>query len=169
MHGMNLSVLYMILSSLLFSGMSVCVRWASETLPISEIVFFRGFIGLMMILPILWIRRAPVWGTHHWKLIARGFCGFMALSLYFWSISKIPLATAVMLNYTSPLFVACLAPMILKEKFNWKIFTWIVIGFIGVLMIVNPQPGTLHSGQMVGLISGIFAALAYLSIGFFMQ
>jgi drug/metabolite transporter (DMT)-like permease len=72
----------------------------------------------------------------------RGITGFLALALYFFAISKIPLATAVMLNYTSPLFVALMAPLVLKESVNLKIFLIILLGFVGVLLIVKPHPNT---------------------------
>ena len=98
-------------------------------------------------------------------LFTRGLSGFLALSFYFWSISKIPLAMAVMLNYTSPLFVAFLAPLVLKENFNKNIFFLILMGFMGVILIVKPSPDTDLTGALIGLISGIFAAFAYLSIG----
>lgn len=162
---MNLSAILMITSSFLFALMGVCVRFASQTLPVSEVVLFRSLVGLILILPIMILKKARFLGQRPQILATRGIAGFLALSLYFWAITKIPLATAVMLNYTSPLFVAILAPFILKEKTNWKIFAVILLGLIGIIFVVDPHSGINIQGAWIGLISGVFAALAYLSIG----
>lgn len=155
----------MILASLLFSWMGVCVRFASQTIPVSEIVFFRSIIGLVLILPVMLLQKAPFKGHRPLVLCTRGVTGFFALALYFYAVSKIPLATAVTLNYTSPLFVALLAPLILKERFHLRVFLLIVLGFLGVVLIVRPTPQMDLHGACLGLISGVFAAFAYLCIG----
>lgn len=162
---MSQSSIFMVIASFLFALMGVCVRFASETVPIPEIVFFRSIIGLVLIIPVMLHQKASFRGKRPAILLIRGVTGFLALSLYFWSISKIPLATAVMLNYTSPLFVSFLAPVILKEPFDRKTFFLILLGLFGVLLIVHPQPHMNLWGALVGLVSGIFAAFAYLSIG----
>lgn len=155
----------MIISSLLFAMMGVCVRFASSTVPVTEIILFRSVIGLFLIIPIMLIKKASFIGNRPRVLLVRGLTGFCALSLYFLAISRIPLATAVMLNYTSPLFVALMAPFILKEKFNGKIFSLILLGFTGVGLIVHPSSHMDFSGSFIALISGIFASFAYISIG----
>ena len=162
---MSTSAILMILSSLLFSMMGVFVRYASASVPVTEIVFFRNIIGLILVIPIMIHRKKSFIGHNIKILLIRGITGFIALSCYFVAISKIPLATAVMLNYTAPLFVALLAPVFLSERFNLKIFLLIVLGFIGIVLIVHPQPQVNIHGLFFGLTSGIFAALAYISIG----
>lgn len=162
---MSSSALLMISASFLFSLMGVCVRFASQTVPVSEIVFFRSIIGFVLIIPLMLSQKSPFIGRRPMTLFTRGLWGFLALSFYFWAISKIPLAMAVMLNYTSPLFVAFLAPLILKENFDKKIFFLILTGFIGVILIAKPSANTDLTGTLIGLVSGIFAAFAYISIG----
>jgi drug/metabolite transporter (DMT)-like permease len=162
---MSQSALLMIISSFFFALMGVCVRLASQTVPVTEIVLFRSVIGLFLIIPMIIVQRVSFIGRRPLILIIRGVTGFVALSLYFFAISKIPLATAVMLNYTSPLFVAFMAPFVLREHFNLKIFLIILLGFVGVLLIVKPQHHTDLFGALMGLVSGVFAAGAYLSIG----
>jgi drug/metabolite transporter (DMT)-like permease len=139
---MSQSAILMVVSSFLFSLMGVCVRLASRTVPVSEIVLFRSLIGLVLIVPMVLIQHVPFIGHRPLILMIRGITGFLALALYFFAISKIPLATAVMLNYTSPLFVALMAPLVLKESVNLKIFLIILLGFVGVLLIVKPHPNT---------------------------
>jgi len=162
---MSQSALLMIISSFFFALMGVCVRLASQSVPVTEIVLFRSVIGLILIIPIILFQGVSFIGHRPLMLIVRGVTGFLALSLYFFAISKIPLATAVMLNYTSPLFVAVLAPFVLREHFNVKIFLIILLGLVGVILIVKPHPHTDLFGALMGLVSGVFAACAYLSIG----
>ncbi|MDP3981500.1 MAG: DMT family transporter [Chlamydiota bacterium] len=160
----NFSLLYMIGAAFFFAVMGACVRFASTSIPIMEIVFFRSFIGLIIVIPLMVIRKRSFLGSSQSILVIRGLTGFVALSNYFLAISMIPLATAVMLNYTSPLFIALLAPLLLRERFDYHVFWMIVIGFVGVICIVKPVIDVSLVGAGIGLLSGMFAAFAYMSI-----
>jgi len=99
--------LWMVAAAFLFACMGVCVKLAAEAgYSPAEIVFYRNAIALaLMSASMLWGRLDP--RTPHWKFqIYRGVSGFISLMLYFYAIAWLPLATAVTLNYTSPLFLA---------------------------------------------------------------
>jgi drug/metabolite transporter (DMT)-like permease len=85
--------------------------------------------------------------------------------LFFYAISALPLATAITLNYTSPLFLALFTVLILKEKPGWLLILALVIGFVGVLLLLRP---TLSEDQatagLMGLASGFLAGIAYLNV-----
>lgn len=98
--------LLMVLATLLFATMGVCVKLASELYAASEIVMYRGLVG--MVLMALMTRRhqmslrTTVPGMHLWRSIS----GVAALSLWFYAIGKLPLATAMTLNYMSSVWMA---------------------------------------------------------------
>ena len=99
--------LWMVAAAFLFSCMGVCVKLAAEAgYSPAEIVFYRNAIALLLMTSsLLWGRLDP--RTPLWKFqIYRGVSGFISLMLYFYAIAWLPLATAVTLNYTSPLFLA---------------------------------------------------------------
>ena len=96
----------MVLASLLFATMGVCIKLASAQYSSGEVVFYRGLTGAVMMLG--WARwrgvglATPVPSMHFW----RGLSGVTALSLWFYSIGKLPLATAMTLNYMSSVWMA---------------------------------------------------------------
>ena len=85
--------------------------------------------------------------------------------LFFYAISALPLATAITLNYTSPLFLALLLTLWLKEKPHWRLIGAILVGFVGVVLLLRPN---LHTEQIIGgvmgLTSGFLAGIAYLNV-----
>jgi drug/metabolite transporter (DMT)-like permease len=85
--------------------------------------------------------------------------------MFFYCITELPLATAISLNYTWPLFMAMLSTLILKEKLHWSMVLALVVGFVGVIFLLRP---TLHNDQweaaLLGLISGFFTAIAYMNV-----
>ena len=85
--------------------------------------------------------------------------------MFFYCIAQLPLATAVTLNYTSPLFLALLTTVILKEHFHWPLIVALALGFVGVILLLRPTlQGEQWSVGLIGLASGFLASIAYLNI-----
>ena len=156
--------LWMLVASLLFACMGVCVKFAAATHSAVEITFYRSFISLILMFGLVRLRGVPL-ATAHWRWqISRGVVGFSALVAYFYAITLLPLATAVTLNYTSAIFLAiylALAGMRMRAG----ILGALVVGLIGVALLLKP---TFHADQLVGgligLGSGVLAGMAYFSV-----
>lgn len=144
--------------------MAACVRMASADLPRSEIVFFRNFIGLLFLIPLALRRRLSLRTKRLGLHAIRGIFGVIAMSLYFYAIAHLPLADAVLLNYTSPLFISFFAFLLLKEQLNKNRKLSIVIGLVGVLCIFHPSSAIASLAGLLGLLSGVAAGLAQVSI-----
>lgn len=157
--------LWMIAASLLFASMGVCVKLGSEQFSAAELVFWRGFIAVLIIGGYIVARRLPLATTHLRVHVTRGLTGFVALVMYFQAISLIPLAVAVTLNYTSPLFLALLLATWVREPVRRGFYGALVAGFIGVVFLLRPTMGSEQwLGAVFGLGSGIVASLAYLNV-----
>jgi drug/metabolite transporter (DMT)-like permease len=104
-----------------------------------ELTFFRNVIGLFMVLPL--VMRAGVSGFKTGKLsfqIIRGVASSIGLCLWFIAVQKIPLANAVALNFTKPLFQIVLSIVILHEVVRWRRGSATIVGFCGALIVVRP-------------------------------
>jgi len=97
-------------------------------------------------------------------LLFRGVMGFAALLAYFYIIAYIPLGEAVTYNKTSPIFVAIFAFLFLGEKLPGSAVFAVLLGFVGILLIAQPQGGVFDKYDLLGIFSGLGAALAYTSI-----
>lgn len=156
--------LWMLVASLLFACMGVCVKFAAETHSAVEITFYRSFIALLLMFGLVRLRGVAL-ATAHWRWqISRGVVGFSALLAYFYAITLLPLATAVTLNYTSAIFLAiylALAGM----RIRLGILGALAVGLVGVVLLLKP---TLHADQLlgglIGLGSGVLAGMAYFSV-----
>lgn len=157
--------LWMLISGFLFSSMGVLVKLSASSFSSIELVFYRSLIGFLVISLIVGLRRLPV-STVHWKNHCwRGLSGLGSVLMLFYCITQLPLATAVTLNYTSPLFLALLTTIIMKDHFHWLLAVAVVLGFAGVVILLSPSlQKDQWSGGLIGLASGFFAAIAYLNI-----
>jgi drug/metabolite transporter (DMT)-like permease len=156
---------WMIVAGILFSCMGVFVKLGAQYFSSAELVFYRSLFGLLVIYLIIRAQGFPI-ATPHWKMhLWRGLSGFFALMLFFYAISALPLATAITLNYTSPLFLALFTVAILKEKPGLLLILATIVGFAGVALLLRP---TLHADQitagLMGLASGFLAGIAYLNV-----
>lgn len=157
--------LWMIVASLLFACMGVCVKLGSAHFSTGELVFYRGFVGLLLMAALArW--QGLAYSTPHWRRqLSRGLSGTVSLMCYFLAIGILPLATAVTLNYTSPLFVALLLALWFRESVGRSLFGAVALGFAGVVVLLQP---TLHPeqwlGAVAGLGSGLVASLAYINV-----
>ena len=155
----------MLVSGFLFACMGVLVKLSAVYFSSIELVFYRSMIGFLIICVIVSVRHLPLstlyWKNHCW----RGLSGLGSVLMFFYCITQLPLATAVTLNYTSPLFLTLLTTMILKDHFHWLLAVAVVLGFAGVVLLLRPSlQEDQWSGGLIGLASGFFAAIAYLNI-----
>ena len=121
---MHKGVLYMVISSFAFSLMQLCVK-ALPHISIAELVIFRSLVSLSICIFFLRKQQVSIWGNNTKVLLARGFFGIIALTLFFITLQNIPLASAVTIQYMSPIFTAFFAIYIMKEKtrlLQWMFF-----------------------------------------------
>ncbi|ANQ85915.1 DMT family transporter [Azoarcus olearius] len=157
--------LWMIVASFLFACMGVCVKLGSADFSTAELVFYRGAIGVVLMAAVSRLRPTPL-ATPYWRLqLSRGISGSIALMCYFFALGILPLATAVTLSYTSPIFVALLLVLWFGERVRRSAFAAILIGFGGIALLLHPtlEPSQ-WKGAVAGLAGGLLASLAYLSV-----
>ncbi len=145
---------FMLASACFYAVLNVCVKQLSY-IPAMELIFFRAAISFLL---CSWgIYRAGVYffGKNHKWLLVRGVAGIIALWLYFSSIQQMPLASAVAIQYTSPIFAALFAVFLLGERMStWK-WLFFLLSMAGVFLIKGVD--TRVSFEFLG--AGIFAAM----------
>lgn len=157
-------VLCMILACLLFAVMGASVKIALREVPIYQAVFFRSIISAFIIGGLILFTRSSFIGNNPLLLSGRGLAGFIALNLNFYTIAKISLGDATILNQTSPLFVALFSALFLGERLSKKGMLLSLVSFVGVALIVKPSFSHYNHAALAGLLGGMVAALAYISI-----
>ena len=157
--------LWMILASLLFALMGVCVKLGADRFSTAELTFVRGLAGVLVMATLMGAR-GTTWRTPHWRLqLSRAVAGSLALACYFFAIAILPLATAVTLNYTSPLFVALLLALWFGERLHRQAIFAVALGFVGVVVVLRPPlAADQWQGALAGLGTGMIASLAYIHV-----
>ena len=126
-------------ASFCFATLNLIIRFAAEELQTMQIAFFRALFALLVMLP--WAIRAGAASlrTAHLKTyIARSLVSVVSMYLWFTAVIALPLADAVALNFTAPLFVTIGAALILREVVGIRRWTATAIGFFGTLVVVRP-------------------------------
>src|SRR6187431_3338867 len=166
----------MLAAALFFAAMAVCVKYASAWFNPAELVFYRGLLG-MLFMSLLARRQAVALATHYPMMHAwNSLVGVISLGAWFYAIAGLPLATAMTLNYMSSVWIA--AFLVGGALVAWNPRTQpalparqgplaltVLVGFAGVLLMLRP---TIEQNQvfagLVGLLSGMLAAFAYLQV-----
>ena len=175
-----MQALWMVLGALLFATMGLCVKIASAWFTSAELVFYRGIIGIAF----LWLlarnlgvslgTRYP--GMHAW----RSLIGVVSLGAWFYAIAHLPLATAVTLNYMSSVWIAAFlvggallawVPVpgrdgsIPRPPLQGPLILTVLAGFVGVVLMLKPSVGGDQGfAGLMGLLSGLTAAFAYMQV-----
>jgi len=131
--------LYMFLSVCTFSVMDLLVKWSSDY-PTGEVLFFRGFFGLLPTYFLIPKNKLKTFYTteRSKEHLFRCLMGLMALIAIVIALRELPLAVVVSLSYAAPLFITVLSIFLLSEKVG--VFRWlaVLIGFVGVIIIAEP-------------------------------
>jgi drug/metabolite transporter (DMT)-like permease len=156
---------WMLVAGFFFAVMGICVKLGSSEFSALELVFYRSLFGLVFIAGIIKVRGGTLATTHGRMHISRGLSGLASLSFYFYSLTQLPVATAVTLNYTSPMFLALVTVLWYRERVRPQIFIAILLGFAGVILVLRPalSESQLPAG-LLGLTSGFLASIAYLNV-----
>ena len=152
---------FLIGSGLAFSLMSVCVKAIGGRIPISELVFARATISIIITRFFLYKNKIKPWGYQKRLLIIRGLLGTVALFCIFKALTILPIATATVIQYIYPTFTVISAYIILKEFISRRIVYSIIIGWIGILLVSQPEFTTNSNVQetILAIIIAIFGAL----------
>lgn len=159
------AALLMLGSSIFFGLMAVSIRLASEHLHAFEIAFFRNFFGLAAALPLL-LRHGPgLLRTRRLpKYLFRCVIGIGSMLGSFWAISQLPLAEAVSLAYSTPIFVTIAAVLLLGEAVRARRWAAVALGFIGVLIIVRPGATSFNIGSLAAVAAAMLSAVVAIQI-----
>jgi drug/metabolite transporter (DMT)-like permease len=171
-----MQALWMLVASLAFASMAVCVKFASAYFNAAELVFYRGLIGML----VMWLWARSRRESLHTRFAAmhawRSLVGVLSLGAWFYAIAFLPLATAMTLNYMSSVWIAAFlvggslaawnprsgAPLPPRQG---SLALTVLAGFVGVVLMLRPS---VEENQMfaavVGLLSGILSAFAYLQV-----
>ena len=150
----------MLISTFAFSLMQLCVKFLPH-LPAHELILFRSLISLVLCLGYLVPKGIDPFGNNRKLLLMRGVFGMLALSLFFVTLQRLPLASAVTIQYLSPIFTAIIAIYVLGERMRKLQWLFIAIAFTGVLILkgFDERISVLFLG--LGILSSAFAGVAY--------
>jgi len=140
----------MLLSILLFSFMDASVKWLGATYPTAQIMFFRCSVAFIPVLVIVTFRGGfGILRTSQKKLhLLRSILGVGAMGFAFYAFSLMPLAEAVSILHTAPLFMTALSVLLLRETVGIRRWSAVILGFAGMLLVVRPGSGMLESGSL---------------------
>lgn len=150
-----------------FAVMSALVKGLAPELPTPVIVFFRNLFALAALLP--WIAltpgaRVPMRSRRPAMHLLRALTGLGAMYCFFYALSQMPLASAVLLNYSQPLFLPFIAWAWIGERPPARIYPAVLIGFVGVILILKPGLGWVGPAGFAGLAAGLLAATSMAAI-----
>ena len=161
--------LWMLFASFAFAIMGATVKLASAQYSIFEIVLYRGLAGVVILFVLARRKKGTLVTTAPFAHLSRGLVGVASLWLWFSSIAQLPLATAVTLNYLSPIWTAAFLTAAAfwrgGEAVRWPLVAAILLSFSGVMLVLQPAFAAEQWGAaLMALGSGMLAALAYLLV-----
>ena len=160
----------LLFASFFFSLMTLCVKKIDNRIPIYELVFLRSLLSLLVTSYIIKKRNQNPWGNNKPLLILRGLLGTMALLCIFYAIRNMPLNISTVIQYTYPIFISIFASILINEKITKNLVIASIIGWIGILIILNPsQLSNLNIDLdkltvAIAFIGAISTALAYITV-----
>ncbi|MDH3609129.1 MAG: DMT family transporter [Gammaproteobacteria bacterium] len=159
-----LGCIFAMFAELCFVGMGSLVKLLSENLPSQNVLFFRNLFGLLILLPLIFRLGIKTLKTDNLKWhFLRSLSGVSAMYCFFYALSELPLADAMLLKISAPLFIPIIAFVWLSEHISLRATMAILIGFLGVILVLKPT-GTVHIASIAGLMGGALAALAKVTI-----
>lgn len=163
----NKGIVFILVATLGIVLMNTCAKMSSDNHGPVEMVFYRGVVALIILVPyILLTRSQAIFKTRRiGQHLYRALVGNIGVAFVFWAYSLLPMADATALLFSAPLFVAILAPSMLQEKVSNSRWKALFIGFVGVLLIAKPSGAfILGLSSLVGLAAAFCMALVDIAL-----
>jgi drug/metabolite transporter (DMT)-like permease len=169
LHRPILGIVLKLCSVVLFAGMTLCVKFLGQDIPIGQTIFVRGVLTAAVMALIAWRTE----GLHLLKTrnlrghALRSLSGTVSMFSLFAAVTMIPLADVTAISFTSPMFVTVLAMLFLGEHIHRFRWTALGLGFLGVVIMIGPHlsfAGSSTSGVMVALSAALFSAFAMIAL-----
>jgi drug/metabolite transporter (DMT)-like permease len=158
----RLGIGLMCLGILLFALNDVMGKWLMATYSVGQVLLLRSVAAMLILVPFALkeglgaILRAPRPGLQ----LARAFFGTVETACFYWAVTTLPLVGVMTYYLSAPLYVAAIAPFLLKERLARDQWLAVVLGFLGVLLVLRPSAETLTPPAIVAIIgSMLFAGL----------
>ncbi len=161
-----LAAALLLLAEACFAGIGALVKLTSETASQAQVVFFRNFFALLVMLPWIYLQGRQILQTRRWYLhLSRATTGIVSMYCFFYVISQLPLAQAMLVLLLSPFVVPVIARFWLNERPSRLTLLAIALGFVGVFIAipVSSGPGNLLM-LGIGLLSAILVAVTKTTI-----
>ena len=153
--------IYKSLSVLFFVLMSVCIKATGDHIPLFQVVFFRNFFALIPLFFVIYFLKLKLSTINKYPLhLGRAVIGITAMSLFFISIRYVPLVEMQTISFSSVFFISILSVFFLGEKIGYRRIIAVVIGFIGVVIILNPGSAIFSNYSFLPLIASFFLSIA---------
>jgi drug/metabolite transporter (DMT)-like permease len=159
-------VVLLILAEFCFAAATVFVKYITNIsdIPAIEITFFRVAMGTMVAAFYMWHTHTSFRPNNIRLVIARAVFSFSALVAFFYAVEHSSVTNGNMLNMTYPVFIFLLAPLFGLEKMKKLALLFLVMAMIGIYLVILPDFSNINKGDVIGLLSGIFAAFAIITL-----
>lgn len=158
-------IAWMLVGTVVFSVMPITVREATRHMHPFEAAFFRNLVALLIMTPWLVSTGFTAMRTSRWRLYTtRALTGAVSMFSWFYGMAHMPLGAAQALSFTQPLFATLLAAVVLREDVRLRRWSATVLGFVGVLIIIQPGSRPVGIPEMAVLLSALFGAMSAVQV-----
>lgn len=157
-------VLLMLLGMLMFSLNDVMGKWLVSTYSVGQVVFIRSIAALVVLAPFLWFNGpAKIVQVDRPRLqAARVFLSTAEVFAFYFAVVYLPLADVMTYWLAAPIYVAAVSPFVLKEPVGWRRWTAIIVGFVGVVIALEPSSQALTPQAIISILGSMFFAFMLL-------
>lgn len=157
--------LLLLLAEACFAGIGAIVKFTSATASEVQVVFFRNFFALLLMLPFLYKHGFSLLKTKRWYLhLSRALTGIISMYCFFYVLARLPLAQGMLVLLLSPFIVPLIARFWLKERPSRLTLFGILLGFVGVMLALPANYGSAEAILLVGLLSAVLVAITKTTI-----
>ncbi len=154
----------MLLGMLMFALNDTLGKWLVASYGLGQVVLLRSLAALVILVPMVWLAGLPALtkAERPWMQLARVVCSTAEVFCFYYAVMYLPLADVMTYWLAAPIYVAALSPLLLGDKVGWRRWTAIAIGFVGVIITLEPSAAMFTAPAVISIIGS--AAFAFMMI-----